>query len=365
MREEDQRPQDTTEHHAFMQRCLELAKKGAGYVAPNPMVGAVLVYENRILGEGWHMRYGQPHAEVNCLAAVKKEDRHLIDQSTLYVSLEPCAHHGKTPPCADLIVRHRIPKVVIGCMDSFAQVAGKGIEKLKQAGIEVIMGGSWETDCLRFNRRFFTFHGKKRPFIVLKWAQTADGFIAPLHQSDQAGRLKISGPLSDRLVHRWRSENAAILVGKNTALKDDPALNTRLYSGPSPIRMALDAHLSIPASAKLMQPPEPTLIFNRIKADRDEKSHIRYELLEDRHSVPQQIADYAYRENIQSILIEGGATLLQSFIDLNLWDECNIITNTRLSIGTGLRAPALTDSIFLQSIELDQDKISYFAAQNG
>lgn len=352
------------EHSTYMSRCLELAKKGAGYVAPNPMVGAILVHQGRILGEGWHKHYGEPHAEVNCLASVKEADKHLISASTLYVSLEPCAHHGKTPPCADLIVRHQIPRVVIGCKDSFAKVAGKGIEKLKQAGIEVILEGPWQKECLAINRRFFTFHARRRPYIILKWAETADGFIAPIHQNGMADRLKISSPLTDRLVHKWRAENAAILIGKHTALKDDPALNNRLYSGPSPLRMVVDGYLEIPPTAKLMAPPQRTVIFNRLKTTQKQGSHLHYEKLNNELPWSMQIADYGYRENIQSILVEGGALLLQSFIDMQLWDEGRIITSSSFRIKQGLAAPALNKGIFLQSIELGQDKIRYFAAQN-
>lgn len=352
------------EHSTYMSRCLELAKKGAGYVAPNPMVGAILVHQDRILGEGWHEHYGEAHAEVNCLASVKEADKHLISASTLYVSLEPCAHHGKTPPCADLIVRHQIPRVVIGCKDSFAKVAGKGIEKLKQAGIEVILDGPWQKECLAVNRRFFTFHARRRPYIILKWAETADGFIAPIDQKGMTDRLKISSPLTDRLVHKWRAENAAILIGKRTALKDDPALNNRLYSGPSPLRMVVDGYLEIPPTAKLMQPPQRTVIFNRLKTTQKPGSHLHYEKLNSELPWSMQITDYGYRENIQSILVEGGASLLQSFIDTQLWDECRIITSSSFRIKQGLAAPVLNKGIFLRSIELGQDKIRYFAAQN-
>lgn len=356
--------QHLTFHHAYMMRCLELAKKGAGYVAPNPMVGAVLVHKGRILGEGWHKRYGEPHAEVNCLASVRQADRHLIAQSTMYVSLEPCAHHGRTPPCADLIVRHQIPEVVIGCVDSFAKVAGKGIEKLKQAGINVILEGPWQAECLRINRRFFTFHSKHRPYILLKWAQTADRFIAPIEQIGYTERLLISEPVTNRLVHKWRSENAAILVGSRTAIKDNPSLNNRYYSGPSPIRMAIDAHLEIPTTASLMQPSKSTVIFNQIKDVAATAKSPAYAQMSPEGSVPAQIAAYCYKENIQSILVEGGRMTLQSFIDQDLWDECRIITNTKLKIGVGLPAPILQKKRLIQSIELGQDKINYFAPHN-
>ncbi len=238
---------------SFMHRCLELARLGAGYVAPNPMVGAVLLHEGRIIGEGWHKEYGKAHAEVNCINAVKESERQFISQSTLYVSLEPCAHHGKTPPCTDLIIRHKIPRVVIGCRDSFKEVDGKGIEKLKAAGIEVETA-VLEQECRELNKRFFTFHTKQRPYIILKWAQTSDGFIAPLIppkvgiSEPQTQRLFISNEYSNILVHQWRSEEAAIMVGTNTALLDNPELTTRLWPGPSPVRLVIDLNLRLPDS---------------------------------------------------------------------------------------------------------------------
>ncbi|HVS95811.1 MAG TPA: bifunctional diaminohydroxyphosphoribosylaminopyrimidine deaminase/5-amino-6-(5-phosphoribosylamino)uracil reductase RibD, partial [Puia sp.] len=212
-----------------MRRCLQLARLGAGHVAPNPMVGAVLVFEDRVIGEGYHRRYGGPHAEPECIASVAEPDKTLIGRSTLYVSLEPCAHHGKTPPCADLIVRMGISRVVIGCRDPFPEVNGKGIERLRAAGVEV-QTGILEDECVRLNKRFFTFHLEDRPFIVLKWAQTARGFIA--HSRAGAERLRISNEITDRLVHKWRSEEASILVGPRTAVLDDPALTVRLWKGP-------------------------------------------------------------------------------------------------------------------------------------
>ena len=212
-----------------MNRCIQLALSGAGNVAPNPMVGAVLVYEDRIIGEGYHKKYGEAHAEVNCIKQVKEADQPFIEKSTLYVSLEPCAHYGKTPPCADLIIKHRIPKVVVGCRDPFDQVNGKGIEKLAEAGIEVITG-VMEEECRWLNRRFFTRVLKHRPYVVLKWAQTADGFFAP----EDDTQYWITGLESRKLVHRWRAEEDAILVGKNTAAIDNPQLNVRYAPGRSP-----------------------------------------------------------------------------------------------------------------------------------
>ena len=360
---------DTSDHYLFMQRCIALARLGNGQVAPNPMVGAILVHQGRILAEGWHQRYGQGHAEVNCLKAVKNEDQPLVRESTMYVSLEPCAHHGKTPPCADLIIQHQIPRVVVGCVDIFAQVAGKGIEKLKNAGIEVILAGPWNQDCIQLNRKFFGFHQHKRPYITLKWAKTADQFIAFKGQQSMRERLLITGPATNRLVHKWRSQSAAILVGNNTALKDDPYLNNRLYYGPSPIKMVLDPRLAVPLSAHLFEGAEPVVIFNFIKNKRlntneTQTAPIHYVKLDPAKSVVPQIADYCYQEHIQSIFVEGGKMLLQSFIDAHYWDECRVITNTTLHIDDGLTAPSLSRQQFLYDICLGQDKISYFAPIN-
>ena len=229
-----------------MHRCLELAQLAAGNTAPNPMVGSVLVHNDKIIGEGYHQVYGQAHAEVNCISSVKPEHQGLIPQSTIYVSLEPCAHFGKTPPCADLIIKHQIPKVVVGCRDPFVQVNGKGIEKLQAAGIEVTVG-VLEKECKELNKRFFTFHTEHRPYIILKWAQTADLKIA----AEDYGRVLISNAQSNRIVHKWRSEEMAILVGTNTALFDDPELNTRLWPGGHPIRLVVDMNLRLPSSLKL------------------------------------------------------------------------------------------------------------------
>ena len=247
-----------------MRRCLELALLGAGHVAPNPMVGSVLVYsdrdtgEERIIGEGYHERYGEKHAEANCIASVKEGDRALIARSTIYVSLEPCAHYGKQPPCADLIFYWQVPRVVAGCRDPFPEVNGKGIEKLRAAGVEVVVG-VLEAECMELNRRFFTFHAKHRPYIVLKWAQSADGKIGG------DGRTLISNDYSNRLVHKWRAEEAAILVGTRTAMLDDPALTVRLWSGRNPIRLVLDKELRLPSSLQLFDGKVRTIVFNMVK----------------------------------------------------------------------------------------------------
>lgn len=499
-----------TSAESYMHRCLELAKLGAGSVAPNPMVGAVLVYENRIIGEGYHQKYGEAHAEPNCIASVKEEDRYLISQSTLFVSLEPCAHFGKTPPCADLIAEKKIPKVVVGCRDPFVEVNGKGIEKLKAAGIEVEVG-VLEDECKELNKRFFTFHTQHRPYVVLKWAQTLDGKIGPhpnvfsteegsatapskaedflwqqlrgdkfegykfrrqhiignfivdfvcltkklvievdgsIHQlpenkvSDEertmwlgmrgytiirftneevlfdldnalnrikqklkelpvapkgifessegnsdgykntsiseggakfflvggvrGDRLFISNEHTNRLVHKWRSEEMAIVVGTNTALLDDPELTTRLWPGKNPVRIVVDMDLRLPKSLKLFNSKAPTIVFNtkehnlplqKISVNELSEIGVGYcQVIED-VSLVHQMMNALYRMNIQSVLIEGGSYLLQSFIDEEIWDETRVITNEQLLISTGLPAPVLKDGMLQKSEQIFSDVI--------
>lgn len=334
-----------------MYRCIELARKGAGYVAPNPMVGAVLVQDGRIIGEGWHQHYGEAHAEVNALACT---DLSVLPRTaTLYVSLEPCAHHGKTPPCADLVIRQGIPKVVIGCRDPFAAVNGKGIEKLKAAGIEVVEG-VLENECRELNKRFFTFHEKKRPYVILKWAQTADGYMA--HPAGNSNRLLITNPLTNRLVHQWRSEEAGILVGTRTALADDPLLTNRLVPGPSPLRLLLDMELRLPSGLQLLNREYPTLVFNGLKDEVQE--NLEYCRLDKNKSLISQLMSALHERNIQSVLVEGGARLLQSFLDADTWDEARVITNSRLYIRDGLQAPVAGKGCITDLVQLDDDRIS-------
>lgn len=339
----------------YMERCIQLARLGAGYTAPNPMVGAVLVHENRIIGEGWHQRYGEAHAEVNCIASVKEEDKNLISQSTIYVSLEPCAHHGRTPPCADLIIAKKIPRVVVGCRDPFTEVDGKGIEKLKAAGIEVVLG-VMEKECKDFNRRFLTFHTLHRPYIILKWAQTADNKIAFAPSAKE--RLLISNEYTNRLVHRWRSEEAAILVGTNTALQDNPELTTRLWEGPSPARLVVDMSLRLPASLHLFDHKVRTIVFNTVKYEEDD--NLLYYQVTDDVSLVHQIVHALYRLKILSVVVEGGAQLLQSFIDEGAWDEARIIQHSGLSIKNGLGAPGLSDAIKWDQQTVLSDTIEIF-----
>jgi diaminohydroxyphosphoribosylaminopyrimidine deaminase / 5-amino-6-(5-phosphoribosylamino)uracil reductase len=338
---------------SYMFRCLELALLGAGYVAPNPMVGAVLVYDNRIIGEGYHHKYGEAHAEVNCIDSVKEEDRQYISQSVLYVSLEPCAHHGKTPPCTDLIIRHNISKVVIGCRDPFTKVDGKGIGKLKAAGIDVKQD-VLETECKDINKRFLTFHTQHRPYIILKWAQTADLKIS----SGTEKRLFISNEYSNRLVHRWRSEEAAILIGTNTASYDDPGLTTRLWDGPSPIRLVVDMDLSLPSSLKIFNQQVRTIIFNTKK--HEESDNLLYYQVTGDMSLIHQIVNALYQMRIQSVIVEGGARLIQSFIDEQMWDEARVITNTRITADNGLPAPQPGSTQLLSTLVLHDDTINTF-----
>ncbi len=341
-----------------MQRCLQLAAMGAGKVAPNPLVGAVLVHTSRIIGEGFHQKYGEAHAEVNCMNSVAETDRALINEATLYVSLEPCAHHGKTPPCADLIIKHKIPNVVIGCRDSYVEVDGKGIEKLKASGVQVIYG-ILEKECLELNKRFFTFHEKHRPYIILKWAESSDGKIA----ADANSRLLISNELTNRLVHKWRTEEAAILVGTNTALLDNPSLTARLWPGNNPVRLVIDAELKLPTNLKLFDGAVKTVVFNFHK-NAETENLIYYQLAKSGNLLP-QILEALYNMQIQSVMVEGGSKLLQSFIDEGLWDEAIVICNEGLIVGNGLNAPMLRNNKLFCEQKIYTDKISFYKRQEA
>lgn len=337
-------------HELYMQRCIELAKQGAAHVAPNPMVGSVLVCKDRIIGEGYHRQYGKAHAEVNCINSVKEEDRALIKEAVIYVSLEPCAHFGKTPPCADFIIENKIATVVVGCRDPFKHVDGKGIEKLMQAGITVITG-ILEHECKELNKRFFTFHTKHRPFIVLKWAQSKNHKIANADFS----RVFISNAFSNRLVHKWRSEEAGIMVGTNTALQDDPALNTRNWAGPNPVRLVVDMNLRLPNTLQIFNQQQPTIIFNSVKDENRE--NLTYYKIQKGRSFVQSVLQACYQLHIQSILIEGGKKLVESFMNENVWDEARVIENEELIIENGLRAPILSNHAISHSVHISTDVI--------
>lgn len=322
----------------YMHRCLDLAALGSGMVSPNPMVGAVIVHEGKIIGEGYHQKYGGPHAEVNAVNNVLEHFENaeeLLRDATIYVSLEPCAHYGKTPPCADLIIKHRIPRVVVGCRDSFDQVDGKGIEKLQAAGIEVRIG-ILEQECLDLNSRFFTRVQKHRPYIILKWAQTADGFFAP----DDNSQFWITGPESRKLVHQWRTEEDAVLVGKNTAAIDNPQLNVRYAEGRNPKRIVIDRRLELDPTLHLFDQSVETIVFNELRTEVNGKN--KYIALEDfDRYVPQYMMYQLYLQDVQSVIVEGGAATLRSFIEAGLWDEARIFTGKAV-LERGIPAPQIS-----------------------
>ncbi len=334
----------------FMLRCFELAQKGLGYVAPNPLVGSVLVNNGNIIGEGFHAEYGLDHAEVNAIRDAEKKYSEIVSTSELYVSLEPCSHFGKTPPCSDFIISKGIKKVYISNTDSNILVAGKGISKLRSAGIEVVEN-LLSDEGRKTNKRFFSFHEKKRPFIILKWAQTSDGFIGPISKE----KIQISGNQSHELVHKWRSEEQAILVGKETAITDNPQLNVRLWEGKNPIRVVIDSKLLLPEDLNLFNQNITTIIFNSIK-DQTE-NNISFVKLNFKSSILNQLLSYLYSINIQSIIIEGGTITLQKFIDENLWDEARIFTSPR-KINYGIKAPVLSIKNCIEEIiPVSDDKL--------
>lgn len=343
-------------HEFYMRRCLELAILGMGKVSPNPMVGCVIVHENKIIGEGYHQKFGEAHAEVNAVNAVfanyGEEASLLLKNATAYVSLEPCAHFGKTPPCADLLVKHGLKKVVIGSTDPFAGVNGKGIEKLKNGAVQVEIG-VLAADCNQLNRRFFTRIKEQRPFIILKWAQTANGYFAPT-DGQQAW---ISGPLANQLNHVWRTEEDAILVGKQTALSDNPRLTARNVAGKNPIRILIDRNLEVPISANLYNDEAKTIVFNEVKTD--VQGNIHFVQMEDMSFyLAQKIAFQLYLMDIQSVIIEGGAQILKQFIDASLWDEARIIT-AQTTWPSGILAPSIAGTM-VSEIELGTDVLKIY-----
>ena len=341
------------EHELYMRRCIELAKLGIGDVAPNPMVGSVLVYKDKIIGEGYHQKFGESHAEVNCLKSVSEINKHFIRSSTLYVSLEPCSHFGKTPPCADLIVEQKIPHVIIGCRDSFEKVNGAGIGKLLAAGIKVEIG-ILESECIMLNKRFFTFHNKKRPYIILKWAQSQDGFIA----GENYSTTKISNIYTDKMVHKWRAQEAAILVGFNTVRNDNPQLTTRKWQGKNPVRIIIDEHLSLDENANVLDGEVETIIINRKKNLTVDNKEF-YKINADKSGI-ESILECLYSRQINSLIIEGGTKTLQSFIDAGLWDEARVITNTGLLLKKGLNGPLLSNQVLHSSINIFTDRIDFY-----
>lgn len=336
-----------------MFRCIQLAKLGASYASPNPMVGSVLVFNNRIIGEGYHEKFGEPHAEVNCINSVVENDIELIEKSILFVSLEPCGHIGKTPACVDMIIEKKIPEVVIGCNDSFEKVNGKGIEKLKNAGIKVTVG-VLEMQCRNLNKQFFLFNEKKRPYIFLKWAETSDGFIA----NKNGVPLKISNEITNRWVHKWRSENVAILVGTNTVLNDNPNLNVRNWVGKNPTRFIIDLNLNIPIDSNIFSNNASTIVVNY--KNNMVQGNITYYKIYKNEDLFEAIFRYAFTNNISSILVEGGTNTINGFLNTNLWDEAMIIKNTQLSIGEGIFAPVLKNAALLNVTNILSDKVNFY-----
>ena len=319
----------------YMYRCLQLAQYAGGHVAPNPMVGAVLVCDDKIIGEGFHQRFGDDHAEPNAIRSVK--DHGLLKNATMYVSLEPCSYYGKTPPCADLIVGSGIPRVVIGTLDPNPKVSGRGVEILRNAGIEVTVG-VLEDECRELNKRFFIFQEQKRPYVLLKWAQTQDGFIDRIRKDACEPPLLISNNITKQLTHKMRSENQAILVGANTVLLDNPSLTVRNWSGKSPIRIAIDRQGRIPDNFNLKDGSLPTLIFT--EKERVNKRNVEFIKIDFNDDCLKTILHKIYEHNIHSVLVEGGASILNSFIEAGLWDEANIEVSPQ-RITEGVAAPVL------------------------
>jgi diaminohydroxyphosphoribosylaminopyrimidine deaminase/5-amino-6-(5-phosphoribosylamino)uracil reductase len=347
-----------TTSEKYMMRCIELAKLGAGHVSPNPMVGCVIVCNNKIIGEGYHKKHGEAHAEVNAINAVTKlED---LKKSTIYVSLEPCSHYGLTPPCSDLIIEKQIPKVVIGSIDPFAKVAGKGIEKLKNAGIEVEVG-VLANECEELNKRFFTYHRNKRPYIFLKWAQTTDGFIDIDRTSENYGEPTwITGNEALLLVHKMRAEEDAIMVGTNTAQKDNPSLTVRHCEGKNPLRIVLDKNLRLPQNLHIFDNSTPTLVLNSVKnliVGNTEFVQIDFE-----KNLLGQVLDTLHKKNCLSLIVEGGKQLLESFITENLWDEAHIFTGNK-KFNRGISAPKIHGK-HLYSEQIEKDKLDVFRNEN-
>jgi diaminohydroxyphosphoribosylaminopyrimidine deaminase / 5-amino-6-(5-phosphoribosylamino)uracil reductase len=342
-------------HKKNMKRCIDLARLGCGSTAPNPMVGSVIVYGDRIVGEGYHRKAGSAHAEVNAIGSVK--DRDVLAKSILYVNLEPCTHTGKTPPCSDLIINCRIPSVVIGTSDPHEVVSGKGITCLRQAGIAVTTGICRDS-CIDLNKRFFTYHLLKRPYIILKWAQSSDGFIDVIREKSNPARPNwISNDLSRMLVHKWRTEEQAIMVGTHTALLDNPRLNAREWPGNNPLRIVLDRTLRLPANLHLFDQQIDTLILNEI---RDETVGLcRYMKIPFTRNLLPSVMNLLHEQGIQSMIVEGGKKLLESFIASGLWDEARIFTGQR-PFGSGIKAPEIEDQVKQQTwIENDLLTVLY------
>ncbi|HKR05613.1 MAG TPA: bifunctional diaminohydroxyphosphoribosylaminopyrimidine deaminase/5-amino-6-(5-phosphoribosylamino)uracil reductase RibD [Bacteroidia bacterium] len=347
------------DHVHYMQRCLQLAEKGLGYSAPNPIVGCVIVHNSKIIGEGYHAKYGSHHAEVNAVNSVK--DKSLLSKSILYVTLEPCSHFGKTPPCTDLIIKYKIPEVIIGNKDPFEKVNGSGIKKLKDAGIKIMMG-ILEKECRFMNRRFFVFQEQKRPYIILKWAQSKDGFIAPDKKSFVKTQTmtekihRVSNEYSHLLVHKWRSEEAAIMVGTNTARSDNPRLTVRNLKGKNPVRVVIDKNLMLNSALHLFDKKTRTLVYT--SKNKDSSNNLEFVKINFGEDVLKQVTDHLYEQHIQSVIVEGGTILLRAFIENNLWDEARIFSSDSL-LNSGVIAPEISGKI-LYTRKIEKDTLTVF-----
>ncbi len=329
----------------YMSRCLELARCGQGSVSPNPMVGSIIVCDNKIIGEGYHRQYGNAHAEVNAVNSVKEKS--LLKRSTIYVNLEPCSHHGKTPPCADMIIREGIPNVVVGMVDVFSDVSGRGIFRMEEAGINLRIG-VLEEECLLLNKRFICYHEKKRPYIILKWAQSADGLLDHKRKSDNERKPSwINDEKELILVHKWRTEEQAIMVGTNTAINDNPKLNARLWKGKNPLRVVLDRTLRIQPDSSLFDRSIPTLVFT--ERNKSSTNNLEYCKIDFTINVIDQVLEQLYKRGIQSVLVEGGAMLLHAFIESNQWDEARVFRGKN-NFDEGTKAPIISSKLVSQDI---------------
>lgn len=341
-----------TTDEKYIRRCIELASNGLCNAAPNPMVGAVIVHNGKIIGEGYHAKCGEGHAEVNAIRSVKDET--LLKETTIYVSLEPCSHYGKTPPCADLIISKGIPRVVVGCIDPFSQVSGRGIRKLREAGIDVTVG-VLEEECKNIIRRFVTFNTQKRPYITLKWAESADGYIDI--NRENGSPVVLSTPVTSMYVHKQRAEHKAILVGRRTALLDNPSLTTRNWYGKNPLRLVIDRNLTLPAELKLFDHSTPTMVFT--EKQKNSEDNLEYVALDFSKDILPQICTVLYDRKIQSLLVEGGTTLLQSFIDSELWDEI-FVEHSEKVLYEGVKSPIIPKGTIFKTVFRDKICVSHY-----
>ena len=337
-------------HEYFIHRCINLARKGAFDVSPNPMVGCVIVNDGEIIGEGYHKEFGKNHAEVNAINSVK--DKSALRNSILYVNLEPCCHYGKTPPCTDLIIKYNIQKVVIGCKDTFSKVSGKGIKKLKDNSVDVIYG-VLEKDCVELNKRFFCYHIKKRPYIILKWAKSKDNFIAPINQEKP---FWMTSEKSKKLVHSWRAEEDAILVGRKTVVADNPFLTVRTNKGKNPKRIIIDKELLLDIKSNVFDDQADTIVFNNIKSATIDKTTY---LKADFNNLNEDILNQLYNRNILSLIVEGGAITINSFIATNLYDEIRVFTADKL-LKNGVNSPELPDINLIETSIINNDKLEIY-----